>query len=253
MTNDDLKRFYPENSTPERNKDFVRYDKQGNIKVGIPVNPHDAASKQFVEEAIAGGGNPEALINFDVLSTTQPSSIVSTEDGFIVSYDNDGSILLPVSGTDDIIIDVDEDNKKIHFHLDANLQSKLSRMLVQPVSRPAETMYVGIDETGSQVLIPESNYVDINGLAFQHTDGTNLPTFDIATANTIYDSVIEGSKNQLKWSYGNIISYIEVNDVSFDGSTYSIHIIYHNTYAISYSWNSGSSSVTVNVKEFMFE
>ena len=32
MTNNDLKRFYDINTTPENNADFARYDKNGNIK-----------------------------------------------------------------------------------------------------------------------------------------------------------------------------------------------------------------------------
>lgn len=31
MTNDDLKRFYPQNSNPERRNDFVRYNENGEI------------------------------------------------------------------------------------------------------------------------------------------------------------------------------------------------------------------------------
>lgn len=31
MTNDDLKRFYPQNSVPEKRNDFVRYDENGQI------------------------------------------------------------------------------------------------------------------------------------------------------------------------------------------------------------------------------
>lgn len=253
MTNDDLKRFYNINNKPEQNKDFVRYDDKGNIHVGIPVNAHDAASKQFVEEAIQAGGDPTTLINFDILSTEASSPIISTDDGFEISYENDGHILLPIEGTEDIVIDIDEENKKINFHLDASLRSKLSRMLVSPVSNPSETTYVAISSTGAQTLVPASNYIDIGNLYITHSDGTAIPTFTMEMAHNIYQQITSGLKNEIKWAHDNAVVIIEVNQVDFDVDTYFIQIIFDNTYAITYSWGDGDSNVTVEVKKFAFE
>lgn len=50
MKNGDLKRFYPR--TPNEPKDFVRYDNNKNIKVGLAFGADDAMSKTATEEAI---------------------------------------------------------------------------------------------------------------------------------------------------------------------------------------------------------
>ena len=50
MKNGDLKRFYPR--TPDEPEDFVRYDNNKNIKVGLAFGADDAMSKTATEEAI---------------------------------------------------------------------------------------------------------------------------------------------------------------------------------------------------------
>lgn len=61
MTNDDLKRFYPQNAKPERDDDFVRYDKLGNVVVGNAVNAKDAVN---LETLIKHAGGPGADLNY---------------------------------------------------------------------------------------------------------------------------------------------------------------------------------------------
>ena len=52
MTNDDLKRFYPENAVPEMKKDFVRYNEDGTVTVTSSVTGSwsNVAVDQWVED-----------------------------------------------------------------------------------------------------------------------------------------------------------------------------------------------------------
>lgn len=48
----------------------------------------------------------------------------------------DAEIEIPLEGTDDIIVDVDEKNTMINVHLDAAVRAKLAKMLVLPSEQP---------------------------------------------------------------------------------------------------------------------
>lgn len=53
MTNEDLKRLYDTNHVSQMNKDFVRYDTQGNIKVSDNPSNKDAINKDTAEQIAA--------------------------------------------------------------------------------------------------------------------------------------------------------------------------------------------------------
>lgn len=133
MTNDDLKRFYETNATPEKNKDVVRYDENGNINVGNRPGAHQAISKGEVEQMIAAFEAGE--INMDILADA--SAIVQSQEGFIIQYYNGGTLLLPLEGSQDIILDVSEDGTKIIAKLDETL--KLAEL---PLTEASAGMYI---------------------------------------------------------------------------------------------------------------
>ena len=47
MINDDIKRFYNINNTPEKNTDFVRYDDKSRIRAEAPQYLKDAVNLEY--------------------------------------------------------------------------------------------------------------------------------------------------------------------------------------------------------------
>ena len=47
MTNDDIKRFYNIDNTPEKNTDFVRYDDKSRIRAEAPQHLKDAVNLEY--------------------------------------------------------------------------------------------------------------------------------------------------------------------------------------------------------------
>lgn len=87
------------------------------------------------------------------------NSVVVDETGILfegMTCNNAGhltniDISLPIIGSESIIVDGTEDGKAVELHLDAEITNKLARQLSTPMSRPASTELVAIDNTNSQV------------------------------------------------------------------------------------------------------
>lgn len=74
MTNDDLKRFYPQNSTPEKSNDFVRYNANGEIP------------------GVGGNGGEHETVIIDALPTATQGEI--TQEQLTTLQKNDANTLL---------------------------------------------------------------------------------------------------------------------------------------------------------------
>lgn len=114
MTNDDLKRFYPLNATPEKNKDFVRYDENNNVAVGDNPGPKHAVNRDFVERELAAVEGGEIIMS--ILADETP--IAQSQEGFIITYHNGGELLVPIKGSEHVILDISEDGQHIVARLD---------------------------------------------------------------------------------------------------------------------------------------
>jgi hypothetical protein len=74
MTNDDLKRFYPQNSTPEKSNDFVRYNANGEIP------------------GIGGNGGEHETVIIDALPTATQGTII--QEQLEILQKNDSNVIM---------------------------------------------------------------------------------------------------------------------------------------------------------------
>lgn len=67
------------------------------------------------------------------------------------------SLFEMLSGTSEIIVDINEENNKIEFHLDNDVSNKINNSLQLPREIPATEKIVGIGTNGAQKLIDASS------------------------------------------------------------------------------------------------
>lgn len=217
------------------NADLARWYKDDNLH-----RPHDFVRRNANAEIPNGGGGALELEHID--------SLYSVDGGFELVY-SEGTLMLPLEGTEDIIVDVDETNKKVNIHLDATVRSRLARMLLTPVSNPAEQMMVTILPSGSQQLVPLSKDVDLNATS-TIVNGVTVPNMTVSEANAILLAFTEGGKSSIKWSDGSTIYYFAIISTSSSSTSNSISIMM-NQYFIKYTWS--DTTVSISVNEVMFE
>ena len=126
--------------------------------------------------------------NYKPFNYTTISTLSSVDKGFNVEYQIDGKsaeIEIPLEGTDDIIVDIDETNKMINIHLDAKVRAKLAKMLTLPAEAPAKNSIVGVGTNNAQMIMTEQEARDAisvyKTLSISQTDYDNLAVKDSKT------------------------------------------------------------------------
>lgn len=126
--------------------------------------------------------------NYKPFNYTTISTLSAVEHGFNVEYQIDGKsaeIEIPLEGTDDIIVDIDETNKMINIHLDAKVRAKLAKMLTLPAEAPAKNSIVGVGTNNAQMIMTEQEARDAisvyKTLSITQTDYDNLAVKDSKT------------------------------------------------------------------------
>ena len=116
------------------------------------ISTEGSAANQFV-----GTGADGKMVWKDAPDYTVSSTLISTDGGFQIDYSNGGAIMIPVEGTDDIIVDVDETNHKINIHIDAATRTKIGRALLLPTQAPSEqsVAIVGTNNAQSMMTLTE--------------------------------------------------------------------------------------------------
>ena len=75
------------------------------------------------------------------------------------------SMFLSIKGSESIVIDVDQSGTFFNIHLDENIVSKLSRVLVTPMTAPQSVSIVGITPSNTQAIITIGEGLEIvNGV-----------------------------------------------------------------------------------------
>lgn len=146
-----MQRTYSDTPEPryvEKAKTAENFDiPAGSIDIA-DLNVKDAEANQY----LGTDGEGKAAWK-DAPAYTTVASLISTDGGFQLDYGNGGSILIPMEGTDDIIVDIDEKNHKINVHLDATVRAKLAKVLTLPANAPATTEFVGVGTNNAQKLM----------------------------------------------------------------------------------------------------
>ena len=110
------------------------------------------------------------------------------------------TMYLPFKGSESIVIDVDESGDFVEIHLDADIAAKLGRVLVTPMSAPASTSLVAVDNTNAQTMLTVGDGLTIEGGALKATGGGGGASglykhnISIATALTSVDVEIVNTR-----------------------------------------------------------
>jgi len=150
----------------------------GTVTTGAPgtnasvtnVGTEQRAILNFViprgEPGESGEGN--AGVGFDDASRIEQNSGTNTltagANGLNISatfkvtageevYEIPSSMFLAVKGSESIVIDVDESGTFFDIHLDAAIVTKLSRVLVTPMSAPESVSLVAVDTSNAQQML----------------------------------------------------------------------------------------------------
>ena len=145
------------------------------------------ALKQYVMGFDPGTQKPDTSgdikeLEFDITNFTESRAL----GDIYITYSNNETAIVPfkfpfmVSGSDTIVVDVNEDGTKLEIHLDAEIVQKLEKMLVIPEATPTETVLVAIDNTGKQILLKL-------GAGLKIANGEIVVTDEITTTVNLYD------------------------------------------------------------------
>lgn len=147
-----------------------------NLVTNAPVDQYDCINLGYWQA------------NYKPFSYTTISTLSSVEKGFNVEYQVNGEsaeIEIPLEGTDDIIVDIDETNKMINIHLDATVRAKLAKMLTLPATAPAKNSIVGVGTNNAQMIMTEQEARDaisvFKTVTISQTDYDNLAVKDSKT------------------------------------------------------------------------
>lgn len=128
--------------------------------------------------------------NYKPFNYTTISTLSAVEHGFNVEYQIDGKsaeIEIPLEGTDDIIVDIDETNKMINIHLDAKVRAKLAKMLTLPAEAPAKNSIVGVGTNNAQMIMTEQEARDaISVYKMQSISQTDYDNLAVKDNKTLY-------------------------------------------------------------------
>lgn len=147
-----------------------------NLVTNVPVDQYDCINLGYWQT------------NYKPFNYTTISTLSAVEHGFNVEYQIDGKsaeIEIPLEGTDDIIVDIDETNKMINIHLDAKVREKLAKMLTLPAEAPAKNSIVGVGTNNAQMIMTEQEARDaisvFKTVTISQTDYDNLAVKDNKT------------------------------------------------------------------------
>lgn len=147
-----------------------------NLVTNVPVDQYDCINLGYWQT------------NYKPFNYTTISTLSAVEHGFNVEYQIDGKsaeIEIPLEGTDDIIVDIDQTNKMINIHLDAKVRAKLAKMLTLPAEAPAKNSIVGVGTNNAQMIMTEQEARDaisvFKTVTISQTDYDNLAVKDNKT------------------------------------------------------------------------
>ena len=115
---------------------------------------------RYVERAKTVDNLPDVMEEHDSIT-----GVYSVDGGFAIDYENGMTLHVPLEGTEDVIVDVDETNKMLNIHLNAEVHSKLARMLVSPTQAPSEQSFVAIGTNNAQTLVTLTELKALLGIA----------------------------------------------------------------------------------------
>lgn len=153
------------------------YNSEGELKTEFPAEDDNSCLNIAYWKA-----------NYLPFNYTTISTLSSVARGFNVEYQIDGKsaeIEIPLEGTNDVVVDVDETNQMINIHLDASVRAKLAKMLTLPATAPAKNSIVGVGTNNAQMIMTEQEARDaisvFKTVSLTQTEYNNLAVKDNKT------------------------------------------------------------------------
>lgn len=105
-------------------------------------------------------GNATRIVDYDFnLDTVIPDTVPRISGSVTVKYQDGRSEHVPyefpfaITGSETIVVDINENTDGLEIHLDSEVVSKLSRAILAPVAKPSQVSLFAIDTTGAQVML----------------------------------------------------------------------------------------------------
>ena len=153
------------------------YNAEGELKTAFPAEDDNSCLNIAYWNA-----------NYQPFNYTTISTLSSVARGFNIEYQVNGKsaeIEIPLEGTDDVVVDVDETNQMINIHLDATVRAKLAKMLTLPATAPAKNSIVGVGTNNAQMIMTEQEARDaisvFKTVSLTQTEYNNLAVKDNKT------------------------------------------------------------------------
>ena len=159
---------------------------------GISFNPTGELTssnvQSVIEEIFEKLNGEHHLISVDLTNTITnvnvDSSGVSIQSDALFETSTTESevpvtLLIPIKGSEGVVVDKDEIGNTVTIHLDQTVNSKLGRTLLSPVSRPITQELVSVDQTGGQAMVEVGEGLKIEADALKQNvvrSGSGDPT-----------------------------------------------------------------------------
>ena len=123
---------------------------------------------------------------------------------------NAGTLQNSINGSDDVIVDIDDTNDKLEIHLSAELQAKLARVLLLPLSAPNTRKVVTIDTNGAQENVDGTEIITLMNNIVDSHGNKRFQEFDLGH-QTIEGVTFLYGKMSLSGTHLMLVTSIEVD------------------------------------------
>lgn len=233
MTNDDLKRFYPQNSAPQKREDFVRYEKNGKIPgvTNTELNYKGvwtAKDEIHVDDIVYLDLNNKTLRRFYMAKVAMPESTIPPDK----DLDNWSEFLeIPIGmGVTGVIETIQYDNTTLAEHIDEILSyvnNENGGTLINVGMKIGDTSIIGarttvtlstvdntitnVKATGQQIvakneflwltpahLTMSDTGKKVNFTTVNDADNASMTNINISKVNNVKAATIQGQENSIE-------------------------------------------------------
>lgn len=198
----------------------------------------------------ASGEEGSAGVGFDdatrIEQNSGPNTLTAGTNGLTIAatfkvtagdevFEIPSTMFLAVKGSESIVIDVDESGTFFDIHLDADIVTKLSRVLVTPMSAPASVSLVAVDTSNAQTLLTLGDGLSVSGGVLSASGGgggiTAITGYNVECDATILSSLVNqvrvyfGDRTSKMWeagvqNYSNVVALVANTSIGTGFNTY---------------------------------
>lgn len=192
------------------------------------VGTEQRAILNFVIPRGANGEQGSAGVGFDDATRIEQNSGTNTltagANGLSIAatfkvtagdevFEIPSSMFLAVKGSESIVIDVDESGTFFDIHLDADITTKLQRVLVTPTTAPASISLVAVDTSNAQTLLTLGDGLSVSGGVLSASGGGGGGGGASINTDTMFSINISApTVNLSKWL---ILSFVDGDGVYY--------------------------------------